>query len=202
VAPALTGGTVQFFDNAVALGSPVALAGGQAQLATSVLAVGSHSITATYSGTTNYSGSTSSGVSVTVNMPSTPYADWAAGTEQGLTAGVNDGPMDDPDHDGISNLLEFVLGGKPMEPSQAILPKLTHADGAWVFEYDRSDLSLAPPTIQVVEHGNDLTGWTAVAIPADSAGSVTITPGATTDHVKVTLPGPASELFVRLKVWQ
>ncbi|MEI6604296.1 MAG: Ig-like domain repeat protein, partial [Verrucomicrobiota bacterium] len=57
VAPAPTGGTVQFYDNAVALGSPVTVAGGQAQLITSALDTGSHSITASYSGSTDYAGS-------------------------------------------------------------------------------------------------------------------------------------------------
>ena len=36
---------------------------------------------------------------------------WAASATQGLTAGVNDGLMQDPDIDGNVNLLEFVLGG-------------------------------------------------------------------------------------------
>ncbi len=67
VVPALAGGTVQFHDNAVALGSPVPLDGGQAQLATSTLATGTHSITATYSGTTNYNGSTATAMTQTVN---------------------------------------------------------------------------------------------------------------------------------------
>ncbi len=53
------------------------------------------------------------------------YQAWAADSAQGLTAGVNDGPLDDPDHDGIANLLEFVLGGAPLVSSQAILPVLT-----------------------------------------------------------------------------
>ena len=43
-------GTVQFADGAAKLGSPVALNGGVAALATSALAPGSHSITATYAG--------------------------------------------------------------------------------------------------------------------------------------------------------
>ena len=36
---------------------------------------------------------------------SSPYTSWATSPAQGLTVGVNDGPTDDPDHDGISNLL-------------------------------------------------------------------------------------------------
>ena len=61
VAPTPTGGTVQFYDNAVALGSPVTVTGGQAQLTTSALDAGSHSITATFSGTSDYAASTTTG---------------------------------------------------------------------------------------------------------------------------------------------
>ncbi|MEI6604978.1 MAG: Ig-like domain repeat protein [Verrucomicrobiota bacterium] len=69
VAPAPTGGTVQFRDNGFALGSPVEVdtVTGQAQLATSALSTGGHSITVTYSGTTGISGSTSSSITQTVD---------------------------------------------------------------------------------------------------------------------------------------
>ena len=113
---------------------------------------------------------------------------------------MNDGPLDDPDLDGIRNLLEFTLGGAPMLSSQSILPKLTPSGGNWLFEYDRSDLSLPPATTQVVEYGSDLAGWTQVPILATSAGSVTITPGSPSDHVTVTIPVLGTKVFVRLKV--
>ena len=44
------GRTVSFFDGTTPLGSATTLSGGQASLAVSKLAVGTHSITATYSG--------------------------------------------------------------------------------------------------------------------------------------------------------
>ena len=73
VTPAPTGGTVQFFDNTVALGSPVAVntSTGVAQFTISALTAGSHPITATFSGTTGFSGSTASSKTQTVN-PATP----------------------------------------------------------------------------------------------------------------------------------
>jgi len=69
VAPVPTGGTVQFYDNNVALGSPVAVntGTGVAQYTTSVLTAGSHPITATFSGTTGLIGSTASSKTQTVN---------------------------------------------------------------------------------------------------------------------------------------
>lgn len=60
-------GTVQFFDGASALGSAQTVSAGAATLSTSVLALGSHSITAQYSGDATHSGSTSSALSQVVN---------------------------------------------------------------------------------------------------------------------------------------
>jgi hypothetical protein len=59
-------GTVQFFDGVNVLGT-VALSGGTASLTTAGLAVGTHFITATYSGDSNFGGSTSSPVTQTVS---------------------------------------------------------------------------------------------------------------------------------------
>jgi alpha-galactosidase len=144
----------------------------------------------------------SDAATVSITVTPSPFSTWAADPAQGLTAGVNDGPNDDPDHDGIVNLLEFTLGGAPMVAGQTILPKLTKSGGVWEFEYDRSDLSLAPATTQVVEYGDDLTGWAAVPVPTVSNEVVTITPGTPSDHVKVTIPVLGSKVFVRLKVTQ
>ncbi len=53
------GGTVTFFDGSTSLGNAVALSGGQASLTVSTLSVGTHSITAKYSGDSNDSQSVS-----------------------------------------------------------------------------------------------------------------------------------------------
>jgi hypothetical protein len=52
----------------------------------------------------------------------------------------------------------------------------------------------------VVEYGSDLTGWTSLTIPVDTAGAVTITPGASSDYVEVSIPPQGSNGFARLKV--
>jgi hypothetical protein len=59
-------GTVQFKDGGVALGSAVALSSAAASYSTNALAVGSHSITAVYSGDANNVGSTSGALTQTV----------------------------------------------------------------------------------------------------------------------------------------
>jgi hypothetical protein len=169
----------------------------QASVTTSSLAVGTHSITAVYVGNATNATSTSIDLSQVIVLPG--YESWASDGAQGLTAGVNDDPSDDPDGDGFSNLMEFALGGAPMGSSQAIRPTLTKPAGDWVFEYHRSDAAQSSTT-QTVEYGSDLTGWTPVSIPATSAGIVTITPGSPSDLVKVTIPSGGSQTFVRLKV--
>jgi hypothetical protein len=60
-------GSVQFYADGAALGSPLALSNGQASLSTSALAVGTHPITATYSGDANHNGGTSNQVDQVVN---------------------------------------------------------------------------------------------------------------------------------------
>jgi hypothetical protein len=52
-------GTVSFFDGSTSLGNPVNVTGGQASLAISNLAIGTHSITATYSGDSSHLQATS-----------------------------------------------------------------------------------------------------------------------------------------------
>jgi len=78
-------GTVQFKDGATNLGSPVTLSVGAAQLTTSALTVGIHTITAVYSGDANNAASTSNMVTVVAN-PSTPTINWA--TPAAITYGT------------------------------------------------------------------------------------------------------------------
>jgi predicted extracellular nuclease len=73
-------GTVQFFDGATALGAAQTLSGGTTTLNTTTLAVGTHSVTAVYSGTTGtpaYPASTSIVVTVTINPA--PVLDFTLG---------------------------------------------------------------------------------------------------------------------------
>ena len=59
-------GSVTFSDGATQIGTGTLNSSGTATLSTSSLGVGSHSVTAVYSGDTNFSASTSAAVSVTV----------------------------------------------------------------------------------------------------------------------------------------
>ncbi len=70
VSPATATGTVQFLDGATLLGTAT-LAGGWATLSLSTLPVGTHSITALYSGDVNYLAGTSAALAETI-APATP----------------------------------------------------------------------------------------------------------------------------------
>ncbi len=67
-------GTVQFFQDGVALGAPVELSGAMAELTTTSLAIGDDAITARYSGDSTYSASTSQPLTHFVN----PFTDVSA----------------------------------------------------------------------------------------------------------------------------
>ena len=68
VTPSAATGTVSFYDGNTLLGAqPLAPASGNVALLTSSGFVGSHSITAVYSGDSNYAGSTSSALTQVVN---------------------------------------------------------------------------------------------------------------------------------------
>jgi autotransporter-associated beta strand protein len=190
-------GNVAFYDGGVLLGSSTLNGSFKASFTTGSLAVGAHSITAKYIGNVSHAPSTSAELIQVILLDG--YKTWVTDDRYGLTVGVNDVPSADPDGDGISNLLEFALGGAPMISSQAVLPTLKKSVGGMLFEYNRSDVSLSTTT-QVVEYGSDLSGWILVIIPATSGGMVEITPGSPSDHVKVTIPTLGSQTFVRLKV--
>lgn len=76
-------GTVQFSIDGAPFGAPVALVGATAAMSTGTLAVGGHSITATYNGDANFNPSTSPALSQAVNP---------AATTAGVTASVNPSP--------------------------------------------------------------------------------------------------------------
>jgi hypothetical protein len=84
-AGATPSGTVQFTVDGLALGAPAALSGGSASLSTSLLAVGSHTIVASYSGSLAHQASTSPGITVQI----TDYTLGLAPTSLALAAGAS-----------------------------------------------------------------------------------------------------------------
>ena len=135
-----------------------------------------------------------------IEVPTTTFQVWAEDPVQGFTTASNDGPLDDPDQDGIVNLLEFSLGSAPLVPSRINLPQLNSVAGKWIFDYDRSDAARPPYTSHVVEYSSDLRTWTPLTVPVISGRGVTILDNGPTDRVQVTLPSSAGAMFARLGV--
>ena len=106
----------------------------------------------------------------------------------------------DPDHDGIPNLLEYVLrNGDPSVGSTAILPTSTTTATDVVFTFYRRAASTVDTT-QTFEYSDNLTGWTPLAIPGGT-GVVVTDIGGGIDEVVVTVPiGSNTKLFGRLAV--
>ncbi|HBE22896.1 MAG TPA: hypothetical protein DDW21_05545 [Verrucomicrobiales bacterium] len=131
------------------------------------------------------------------------YAAFAAAS--GLTVGVNDGKMADPDNDGVSNQLEYILGGNPLTSDASILPQQTVSGGNLTLTFKRSDLSESD-TVVKVQVTTDLQTWpTELAIGATSAASasgVTVvedSPNAELDTITVVIPvGSDGKKFVRV----
>ena len=101
-------GSVQFKDGPTIIGTVALDGAGQAQLVTSSLAVGGHSITATYAATSNYLGSVSGSVSHSV---------FQAGTTTTIT-GVN---LSTPTVVGQSYTVSFTVTSADGTPSGSVL---------------------------------------------------------------------------------
>ncbi|GAA5484209.1 PA14 domain-containing protein [Haloferula sargassicola] len=107
----------------------------------------------------------------------------------------------DPDGNGLSNALEFVLGGDPASPSDAaagLLPDF-ETEGDWTtFTFRRTAVSEASGPHAELSAG--LGDWTT---PVDGVGNVTISVekdafGTGIDRVTVRVPASGTKLFMRL----
>jgi autotransporter-associated beta strand protein len=153
-------------------------------------------------GAGSYSGATITGTgTLTVqNGPITnPYANWMA-TNYPSVVSPDNLPEADPDHDGIANLMEYVLkDGDPSTFSNTILPILNASGETFVFTYFRR--ADATGTTQIFEYGSDLSNWTSVSIPSGS--SVVTDLGGGIEQVEITVSkGNHIKLFGRLRVSQ
>ena len=133
------------------------------------------------------------------------FASWAAvnglsGAAAAFTA--------DPNGDGISNGLAYVLGGNPLADSAGVLPAATVGGGYLTLGFWRN-VDSGSVTALTVEYSGDLVTWSSATIGAASSTDangviITVTSGGTGyDAVTVAVPvGTREKLFMHLKVTQ
>jgi hypothetical protein len=138
------------------------------------------------------------------SVVSSPFDAWTL-TFPALDTPAKRLPSADPDNDGLSNLLEFVLNGNPgVSDSPSVAPTLDASGSNFVFAFTRRADSVSGLT-QIFQYGSNLTGWTDATIGAVSSvtGNAAITVSG--NNVSVTVPktgAPGGSLFGRLKVTQ
>lgn len=101
----------------------------------------------------------------------------------------------DPDGDGLSNILEYALGGNPNITAEGIAPSIHAETGAFTFQRRRSGIAHGR---YIPEYSADLVSW--LPLP----GVPTVTPhesDAEIENVTVSLPAEIEEsgVFVRLR---
>ena len=98
------------------------------------------------------------------------YADWPA--LAGLPAGAR-GPGDDPDGDGLPNLLEYAFARDPAVPDHAPATRLIRdAAGAPQFVFQRD--SRLVDLVLAIESSDDLASWTTIAVSSGGAEFVPV----------------------------
>ena len=131
----------------------------------------------------------------------TPYDAWE--TANGISGA---GADTDSDGDGISNGIEFVIGGDPSGPdsnSNALLPTITTDTTHLNFVFRRTDASASlNPS---VAYSASLATWTEAQAGVDGVIIDEVADGFGTgiDQVTVRIPkslGPSGKLFAKLKV--
>ena len=152
----------------------------------------------------NDDGESSRSLAVTVNAMTTAFMTWQETNWPGITDPESIDPAADPDHDGIANLLEYILaGGDPRVPSKGILPETSMSGDSLIFSYLRNTSS-SQDTIQIVQYGSLDGQWTD--IPVVQGETVTMTPideALGIELVTVVIPATdAPRMFARLKVAQ
>ena len=137
---------------------------------------------------------------LTIGAMSIGWQAWL--TSSGLS-GEAAGENADPDHDGIPNVIEYVLGTNALNDPSLNSPSASASGLDLVFNFTRSDISEID-TVLAVEWSSDLIVWNPIPIGAvSSAGAQVEERGTDTDLITVSIPesnAQAGKLFARLKV--
>ena len=133
------------------------------------------------------------------------YDTWKAANAPGSN------PDDDTDGDGVTNAVEFVLGGTSATNDLDKLPTVDTDGTDMTFTFERDETSVEATTVVTIEVSTDLANWNAGSSPyavpdADTAGPVN--PGVTVvdngathiRHLDDSTRTPDTKKFARLKV--
>jgi|HubBroStandDraft_1064217.scaffolds.fasta_scaffold01400_9 hypothetical protein len=166
-------GTVAFSDGATQIGTASLNSSGSAAFDTSSLAIGSHSISAAYSGDANFAGSTSAAVSITISAPAkiaTTTSVLASATQ--LAAGQN---------------VTFTAGVAPQTGTGVPTGSITFLDGqaqiavgtlnGGAASFSRANLAVGSHTITAAYSGDS-----NYATSSSTALTVTVTTAASADY--------------------
>jgi len=206
-------GTVTFTDGAATLGTGP-LTAGVATLSTTSLAVGPHSVTASYGGDSNFSGSTSTALSVTVTaaagftLSNGGNITVAAGATTGNTSPINVSPTNgftgsvaltcavtaaptgavSPAICAVTPTVN-VVSASPVAAAVAVTTTSTTTAGAYGVTVTGTSGSIAPKTTVV-----NVTVTAFVPPPSfalTNGGAITVNPGATTGNTATITVTPS-----------
>jgi autotransporter-associated beta strand protein len=129
------------------------------------------------------------------------YASWAS------TNALTGTPSDDYDSDGVSNALEYLLGGTALTNDLGKLPTISTSGGNLRFTFKRDQASIDGTTVATIQVGTTLATWPgSYSVPDIAAANdpgVTVLKDTPTGFDTVTLSVPQSPdaaKFARLKV--
>jgi T5SS/PEP-CTERM-associated repeat protein len=134
---------------------------------------------------------------VTSFAANSAYDTWAI-QSYGLDPATSGAATADPDHDGLQNMVEFIVGSSPVSGASDRLPLLSLTSGGLKFSFNRR-LMINGFFTTGVEYSTDLTSWTSatptmLAIgPSDDEGFEPVT-------YTIPVPPGTSKLFGRLRV--
>ena len=195
-------GSVEFFDGATSLGTSPLVAG-SAALSTAALAVGSHSLTAVYSGDASFTGSTSTAQTHTVNSAATTTTVTSSpnpsvvGETVALTASVSPAAATGTVEffEGATSLGTATLSGGSATLNLASFSAGTHSVTA-VYAGDLTYItSTSAAHIHAVNPASTATSLTSTPNPSTLGQSVALNATVTVNPPGAGVPGGSVQFF-------